>query len=373
MKELPRSLIQITAVVMKSLFHDVVDALQQSGIDNIYTTAARNTLFESEHEFHLFRLTSQRALTSDAVEILKIIVAPEHEESLMALICDAARLDFPGMGSVYSQDIKLLKANPRLEEQRDLSLHDTYGANLSAELIGISCTVVKGQGNELARVVLETAASVPTITYGVGTGLRDKLGLLRITIPAEKETLNFMVSRYDAAHVFERLIQEGKLDRPGRGFINLFPIRRGKNNTRLTHGRSGQAASMDQMISAIDDLKGNIAWRRSGQIMDETEKSASFAGLDMTLLTAEAKGYDLVQKLMAAGVPGSTVTKLKLIERNSGSGISRARVACNMLVTEEVLDQAVSILDEADAFGDEIHSVVMTSEVPKAFTYRRNS
>ncbi len=58
------------------------------------------------------------------------------------------------------------------------------------ELKGITCIVQRGEGDRIAKISLNTGASVPITTHGTGSGVRDKLGLLRITIPPEKELIN---------------------------------------------------------------------------------------------------------------------------------------------------------------------------------------
>lgn len=363
-----RPAILLTAVVMKPLFVEVVEALLAAGVTFIHYTSARNTLYGSLHS-NWFRLGRQPSLIHDAVELIYVLIRPRDEQVVMQIIADQARLDLPGMGSLFCQDVVLLKSHPLFREVEQIDYSSQSQGQYSHELMGVVCTVTKGEGDNIARLLLEMGISVPTISYGMGTGLRDKLGLLRIAIPADKETLHFLVSRYDAEHVFERLIQEGKLNQPGRGFINLFPVRKGRINTKLSHGRSGQAASIDQIVSAIDELKGNIVWRRADHFFTDSINRQSFHGLDLTLLTSDLREYDLVRQLLDAGVTGATISKLKLIESEEKTGISRARVACNMIVDETELGSILTVLDDADAYSDEAHSMVFVSKAEKVYTY----
>jgi hypothetical protein len=57
---------------------------------------------------------------------------------------------------------------------------------LLGDLSGIGCILPRGLGDPIARIALELGTCVPAITFGIGTGLRDRLGLLRIAIPAER-------------------------------------------------------------------------------------------------------------------------------------------------------------------------------------------
>lgn len=371
MSDSTKKLVAVTAIVNKSLYSDVIGALQQAGGRNIYSASARSVVLEAKDNLLASLFTGGKGLGSEVSEIIKMLVKPEDEDALMRLIAEQARLSIPGMGSIYSQDVEFVGGHDALAEENPLHLPDARPEEFSSELVGVSCSVQKGQGDNLARVVLEMGASVPVITFGVGTGLRDKLGLMRITIPAEKEIVSFLVSHYDVEHVLERMIRDGRLDQPGKGFIYMFEVRKGRLNTKLTHGRAGQAASVDQIIAAIDDMKGNIEWRRSGEVTNRKGPAYDyFGGIDVTLLTADSLGYDLVKVAMEAGAPGSTISKLKFVGSVPDTHISRARVACNMLMNRNVLDSVVAALDKAGAFGDEAHSVIIGAQAPKAFTYQ---
>jgi hypothetical protein len=71
------------------------------------------------------------------------------------------------------------------------------------------------------------------------------------------------MSRFDIDSVLELFISEGKLDEPGRGIAYVYPVYQGVVNTKITRKKTEQAASMEQVVSAIDSIKGGMEWRKS--------------------------------------------------------------------------------------------------------------
>ena len=122
-------------------------------------------------------------------------------------------------------------------------------------MTGICCIAHRGDGDLLAKVGLETGSGVPAITFGIGTGLRDKIGLWRVAIPAEKEIVNLVTTSHNAENVMEMMIDIGALDQPGKGFIYLYPIKKGLVDVKAYVGLRRQAASIEQIVTVIDEIK----------------------------------------------------------------------------------------------------------------------
>ena len=85
----------------------------------------------------------------------------------------------------------------------------------------ITCILQK----DLAEGVLEAAknsgAQGATINYARGTGIREKLGLLGVTIDEQKEIIRVIVSEEQSEIVFEAMYLAGDLDSPGKGIMYL--------------------------------------------------------------------------------------------------------------------------------------------------------
>jgi len=206
----------------------------------------------------------------------------------------------------------------------------------------ISCTVPRGGGDALARAILELGVCVPVIFFGTGMGFRDKLGLLRITIPVEKEIIWFVVPRTDAELVEKTLIPRARLDVPGKGFLYKCFVHAPVVNLRLRHGKRSHAATMEQVIAALDEVRGSSDWRRLG-----SRKSKSGSGDAKSIHTrglffiGEEEEVDTFRiTAMDNGARGAT---LNLLEMRSYSRLekeqameSRSRSLCDILVSPAV-------------------------------------
>jgi hypothetical protein len=313
-------------------------------------------------------------LTQDPVDILFFVVDGGMEIPVLQLIADKGLLHFPGRGSVFSEEVRLAKSHDLCRENQ-VSLPKTPTPfHLAEGLAAVSCIVQRGQGDSVARVALESGISVPSIHFGTGMGVRDKMGLLRITIPAEKEIVYTLASAYDTDLLVDRMIEVGRLDQPGKGFIYEIPLSRGLINMKVMRGDQSQAASVEQIVAAVDQLKGGAEWRRRtaalGKKRSKTRRYFSHL-VDLALLCDGGTGVDLVKTAMSAGAPGATIAEVKHI-RPSDSPLSRippVRDECRMAVSEDQIPLVLQTLEKAGAFTDSCHGLVLLGPVSRAFTY----
>lgn len=355
----------------RGVSRNVLESLKEVGVSELCLTAGRSPVIgERKGLFTVFRGGD---LVDDPVDIYTFLVAQEMEEPLMALIIERGELNLPGRGSVYSEEIVIPIAHEVFQENKPAPFEVERPEVRPSRLTGISCIVQRGQGNQVGKVALYTGSCVPSIHYGIGTGVRDKMGLLRITIPAEKELITMASSAHDAEVVMDMMIEVGKLAQPGKGFIYLFPVKRGLMNLQVIRGEKRQAASIEQIVTAIDHLKGGTEWRRwSGKTKKKGGGIRYLTGLvDLTLVCDEGTGAGLVTAAMSVGAPGATIHKLRHIRPQDSplSQVSPAREACSMIISEGQLEKTIHALKEAGAFGDRCHGQVQMRRVSKAFTY----
>jgi len=88
----------------------------------------------------------------------------------------------------------------------------------------ITCVVQKGLADEVVKAAQEAGAQGATIYYGRGTGVRERLGLLGLTIEAEKEVITIMVANDQMDRIFEKMYLAGKMDTPGMGFMYVAKL-----------------------------------------------------------------------------------------------------------------------------------------------------
>ncbi len=88
----------------------------------------------------------------------------------------------------------------------------------------ITCVVQKGLADEVVKAAQEGGAQGATIYYGRGTGVRERLGILGLTIEAEKEVITIMVANDQMDRIFEKMYMAGQMDTPGKGFMYVAQL-----------------------------------------------------------------------------------------------------------------------------------------------------
>ena len=82
--------------------------------------------------------------------------------------------------------------------------NNSENSSSQADLEAICCICEKGIADDIAKAALQSGAPGPTVTFGEGGGVRDKIPLLRITKGPEKEFVWCVVEKADADGVFWR-------------------------------------------------------------------------------------------------------------------------------------------------------------------------
>lgn len=362
---------RITAFINRGVAKNVLDSLKEIGIVDLYLTAGRSPVIKERRG--IFVHLPGHDLVEDPIDIIAFLVTQDMEGQVLDLIIEKGELTLPGRGTVYSEEVSVPIAYEILKENRPSPFEAKKSGLRAQQLEGISCIVQRGQGNNVARIALDAGACVPAIHYSIGTGVRDKMGLLRITIPAEKEVITLATSAYDADVIMEMMIDVGKLGQPGKGFIYLYPLKKGLVNIQVTRGEQRQAASIEQIVATLDHIKGDTEWRRWSGLVEKTGvKIRYLIGLvDLTLLCDAGTGAGLVKTAMSAGAPGATINKLKYIRPLDSplSQISPSREACSMIVSEDQMEGIIDALKKAGAFTELCHGQLQARRIKKAFTY----
>ena len=90
----------------------------------------------------------------------------------------------------------------------------------------ITCIVEMGSAEKVLEAAKNSGAQGATINYARGTGIREKLGLLGVTIDEQKEIIRVLVSEEQSEIVFEAMYLAGNLDKPGKGIMYLSELDR---------------------------------------------------------------------------------------------------------------------------------------------------
>lgn len=346
---------RVTVMAHHALDEQVVGCWRALGMQTVLVEPAR-CVRQSMHA-RLFGLPGLKVGLSGApTSIYHATVQRSSAMHVIDAMVEAADLRTPGRGSIFAQDITDIHPGELPSAGCDAS--DCAGMPYAVTLITAVLTM-SGSGEKLARVALQLGAGVPVISLGVGTGIRDRLGLLRITISPEKELVHLMVPEHDAVGLQRLLIEEGNLDRPGGGFVYQTPIRAGRVDHMLRIGRQEHAASIEQIIAAVDDLKGGTAWRKRFFGMESSPGRAErriCRHREICFVCGEGEGEEFVRAAMRAGAGGGTVSRvrsLSLSDPSKVAAVARERgIVCVPEDLETPVLNALARVAEASADRD---------------------
>ena len=90
----------------------------------------------------------------------------------------------------------------------------------------ITCVLQTDLAEEVLEAAKNSGANGATISYARGTGIRERMGLLGVTIDEQKEVIRIIVSKDQANLVFETMYLTGNLDTPGKGIMYMTKLDR---------------------------------------------------------------------------------------------------------------------------------------------------
>ena len=316
------------------------------------------------------KLEESRAL------IYRFYVPSEFEEGVMRYVAEATDLKTGGRGCIFCQHVTLRRGTPLSFDTE--KLEDLCGKRekfMQEEHAIISCIVSRGSGDYLAQAILELGVCVPVVFFGTGVGLRDRLGLLRITIPVEKEIIWFLVLRSDAELVEKTLISRARIDIPGKGFLYKSFVHAPVVNLRIRQGKRLHAASMEQVIAALDEARGSSDWRRLGPLKRESSVGASKTvhTRGLFFIGEEDEVETFRRTAMKNGARGATLNELEMYSY-SGQGQameSHSRNLCDIIMSpsnEEKLQEPVT---QAGLYNPGASCVLEAFNVEMPFVIRR--
>ena len=90
----------------------------------------------------------------------------------------------------------------------------------------ITCVIQKDQAEPVLEAAKNAGAQGATISYAQGTGIRERMGLIGVTIDEQKEVIRIIVSEDQSNLIFETLYLAGQMDKPGRGIMYMSKLDR---------------------------------------------------------------------------------------------------------------------------------------------------
>lgn len=205
---------------------------------------------------------------SPSFDVIHLIVEKPHLIHVMDSLVKVGELQYFGSGAIFATRITELITSgaPVFKESRKPApAKPQY--DYQKDLVAVSCICQLDHAEEIARRAMEAGSPSPSISFGYGHGIRDRLGFfLQLTINPKKELIDLVVGSAEAERIFETMVEAGHLDEPAQGFIHTTPVEMGLINTVSYQNTSPYPATMEQIIKAIDKMQGNTHWRRSGTV-----------------------------------------------------------------------------------------------------------
>lgn len=313
-------------------------------------------------------------MQSSPVVFFRFTVPRENAPEVVKGVINIAELYIPGRGTIFSQDLMEFSHFPphiNLDALGKMNL-DTHEAAILDRLSYVLCVLsVPGSGEQLAKIALDLGICVPMITLGSGNDIRDQLGLIRVTISAEKEIVHLIMPEQDSDSIIKLLVEQGRLDRPGRGFIYQTPVSMGLIDTRIKIGKQRYAASIEQIIAAIDQLKGNTNWRkRLDSESENTKINKSMMPQDnceISIISDEDRIDKLREACMQVGATGATTSRV--VPKSSDKETSSTMIRSAISVPANITDNVVDILLETSTIKDDITDRIHVLDSPAAYVH----
>ena len=304
----------LSLILPKESVSKVSDSVVSAGAVGVFQVTARGSVL---NEGGLL----QRMFPAPAPEqlLLQVLIPNSKVDAVTDAAISAGHLDRVGSGAVFTiscNDAYFSSSFPGAPEVDDLGEVTIE----SGELEAICCICEKGIADDIAKAALQGGAPGPTITYGEGGGVRDRVPLLRMTKGPEKEFVWCIVEKADADDIFGGMARAGKITEPGRGFMYSIPVRSGLINVSSTVSSSAYGANMEQIISALDDLKGDKDWRTAAETGKSKALKTTFLENLVGLYCIVPRDYyeEVYDAVLDAGAPGVSTNFGVMLDAGEG-------------------------------------------------------
>lgn len=357
----PHRVSRITCIVNNLLADKIIDFLKTIEV-MVYDETGR--IVREHIETRPYGLSREvLKLESTSVRIFRFTVPRKNSELIVNAIINIGELHIPGRGTIFSQELMEFSKEPPEFNISALSEVEFENSNFTLlnKLSYVICVLSDpGSGELLARIALDLGVCVPVITFGTGNDIRDQLGLIRITIPAEKEIVHLIMPEQDSETVIKLLVEQARLDKPGKGYIYQTPVSLGLIDTRMKIGKQKSAATSEQIIAAIDQLKSGTTWRK--RLDDGTESSKIAKSMmpqdncEISIISDEDRIDLLRETCLDIGAAGATTSKVlpRTSKEEMASTMIRSAISVPAQITDNVVDKLLEVSTIKDSTTDRI-------------------
>ncbi|MEM9388311.1 MAG: hypothetical protein AAGA68_24885 [Pseudomonadota bacterium] len=376
----------VTAVLPSTIAEHVIEVLHAQSHRAMLVWKARGTTVRD-------RWYARWLPPISPVKVMLRLVVPQSDvDAVLATIVTEGRLHMQATGAVFA-----MRCEAAFRGNAFACPGDNYttggtdaeqpAQSLQHNLRLLSCVVAHQYSERVARAAIEGGAHGPIVHYVEGRGLRDRLGWLRITKEQEKEVLMVIADEEDSEEIFDRMANVGEFHLPGRGIMYSMEIDKGMFNLPGLISHHHHAASMQQIINAIDHLQGHAHWRDqsvfdvgAGGRGSGMKINAPRRGVDNQLSLNAVVRRDDMDELMGvmlnAGAPGVSIHYSRIAEPREErvSAASPARVSREYAHLRGVTDRFTAericqALEAASSPGKLDDVFAYTTAVPRVAMY----
>ncbi|MEM6820404.1 MAG: hypothetical protein AAF558_00485 [Verrucomicrobiota bacterium] len=370
----------VTAILPRQSTHRVLEEVLASGASHALTINARGTLMK-ERWYQSFLPT-----LSPEQEIIRFLVHNSEADHLMEQIVMVGKLRLYGAGSIYATpccELTCADDYPLWRTGNYTFESVSFDIRFKKDLVALVQIAQKGEADVIARAAIKAGAQGPTISYIRGIGLRDRLGILRITKKPEKELIVVVVDKYDLEAVFEAMARAGQVGLPGRGFLYQVPLSKGLTNLASVFNPEKHSASVQQIIRAIDEMQGDTHWR-ANQLLIHDPKAVEFKrdtrgiikdSVVFNVLCHRKDTEILLDNALSFGVPGASVSNWRCAESQAkqtkgGLRLNREFGNISMILSEEVIAPLQKSLKAAICKHEMKETCFFSYDAPIAKTFQ---
>lgn len=367
------NLSSVTAILPQSTAGRVLEDVLNRGGHGATVFTARGTLLR---DHWLQRLIP---VMSPVMRYIQVLVPDDEVDGLIEEIYTVGGLHRPGAGAVFSIPCEeVVYSNDYPVWSPSESSVSNASLNIKENLTAIYCITRRAEIEAISRAAMQAGSHGPVIQLCEGRGLRAGLGWLRITSKPDKELFAVVVDNADADDVFDAIVRAGRVGAPGRGIIYRLPVQKGVVNLTSVYGHAHQAATLEQIISAIDELKGDAHWR--DQSVLDLGRTGKVAGVGLAAEgPGELKDYvslicvvrrenldAMMDAAMQAHAPGINVVYGKFSETEKSKTVSVS------LTRERAVLRTILPRSQMAAVRKEILDTADTHKLPEICLYSQS-
>ena len=361
----------LSLILPKESVVTVSEAIGKAGASGIFDVTARGSVL-SEGGF------LQQMFPPPAPEqhLLQTLVPNDKVDAVTDAAVQAGNLNRVGAGGVFVIDCNDTRHTEKFPAP-DSSVEDSNGSSgtYTADLEAICCICEIGIADDIAKAALQNGAPGPTVTFGEGGGVRDKIPILRITKGPEKEFVWCVVDKNDADEIFADMARAGHISEPGRGFMYSIPVSSGIVNVSSVAATAAHGANMEQVIAAIDEIKGGKDWRATSA---EASKSKAFKTnplkdlVGLYCIVPRDNYSDVYDAILEAGAPGVSTNFGVMNDADAGDAEQAQNEEWALVYTSLGSANIDKVRDSVAKKIDEIgldRAAFYTLPIPRALTY----